>query len=171
MESNKVSVVICHHKGDLFYQCLDSIKNIEGRKIFVTTDSTFPTIISSVILHPTLNNPALKRNIGTKYFNTKYFVFLDDDVEIKYDCIQRMENYLDNHSAVGMVYAMLYKMDNHFKIDTSGSFLTWCGFLYETYVNRIEPIPILSGKSACCMVRRDVFEQVGKFDEDFVIYG
>ena len=96
---------------------------------------------------------------------------MDDDVEVNYHCIQMMEWYLDNYPKTGMVYAMLYKMDDHNKIDTSGSFLTWCGFLYETYIPRINSTTILSGKSACCMIRKDLFFDIGRFDEDFVIYG
>ena len=169
MEDNKVSVVICHHKGDLIQRCFKSLEKINANKIIITSQQTLEPRYT--VFYVDKNEPTYKRNLGTKLLTNKYLAFLDDDIEIKYDCISQMEDYLDSHSDVGMVYAMLYKMDNHQIIDTSGSFLTWCGFLYETYINRIDPIPILSGKSALCMVRRDIFEQVGRFDEDFVIYG
>lgn len=175
----KTTIIICHWQGNLIYRCLKSLGEAKAKNIVVTTVETFKKpsffergiLINVLYLIPSLNNPAFKRNQGARLSQTEYLCFLDDDAEIKYDCIQRMEGYLDNHSDVGMVYAMLYKMDNHNVIDTSGSFMTWCGFLYETYVNRIDPIPILSGKSALCIIRKELFNKIGGFDEDFVIYG
>lgn len=178
MEDNEksylISIIICHWQGNLIYHCLNSLENVKAQKIVVTTDMDYHKIfsdVSTLYLIKELNNPTLKRNQGAILAKGEYLVFMDDDVEVKSDCIDNMADYLDNHSEVGMLYAMLYKMDNHAIIDTSGSFLTWCGFLYETYLNRISPLPILSGKSALCMIRKDLFDKIGKFDEDFVIYG
>ena len=178
----KPSVIICHHKGNLIERCLKSLENIEVESIVVTSNESWQPY-RDIEVHPhkdykcnlTLfvqnNNPAFKRNVGSKRAKGQYLCFMDDDIEVKYDCIEQMEDYLDNHKDVGMVYGLLYKMDNHNKIDTSGSYLTWCGFLYETYINRINSIPILSGKSALCMIRKDLFNKIDRFDEDFVIYG
>lgn len=178
----KTSIIVCHWQGDLIDKCLKSLEDVKAESIVVTSNQSWQPY-RDIEIHPhkdykcdlTLfvqsNNPAFKRNFGSNRANGKYLCFSDDDIEIKYDCIERMEWFLDNHSEVGMLYAMLCKMDNHSKIDTSGSFLTWCGFLYETYINRIYPIPILSGKSALCMIRKGLFNKIGRFDEDFVIYG
>jgi GT2 family glycosyltransferase len=118
------------------------------------------------------NEPAWKRNIGTNFSQGKYIVYMDDDVEVHQHCIRRMKDILKDNKDIGMVYATLYKMDNHEIVDTSGSFLSWSGFLYETYLKRLVTIiPILSGKSACCMVKKDVFYSSGGFDDDYVIYG
>lgn len=170
----KSNIIISHHFGCLIYRCLNSLSSIQAQKIVVTTDKSFvkpSPDIATLFLIPELNKPTFKRNQGAKFAKGKYLVFMDDDIEVKYDCIEKMEEYLDNHSEVGMVYAMLYKMDNHAIIDTSGSFLSWNGFLYETYVERANPACILAGKSALCMIRADLFKKIGGFDEDFVIYG
>lgn len=179
---HKISTIICHHQGELVYRCLKSLEKVDAEKIVITSSQEFKPwqddgihphkdYICGKTLYVIKNEPAFKRNFGAKEPRGKYLVFMDDDVEVKYDCIQRMSDYLDSHADVGMVYAMLYKMDTHAVIDTSGSFFTWCGFLHETYIDRINPVPVLSGKSALCMVRKDVFDAVGGFDEDFVIYG
>ena len=170
MENDKVSILICHHTGDLVYRCLKSLEKIKADKIVVSS-SIRVNKDNLRWLFTIINEPTNKRNWGSELSKGKYIVFMDDDVEVKYDCIQNMSEYLDNHPQVGMVYGMLYKMDNHSVIDTSGSFLTWCGFLNETYIDRVSPTPILSGKSALCMIRKDIFNEVGRFDEDFVIYG
>lgn len=173
MEDIKTSIIICHWKGRLIERCLKSLENINTQKIIISSDITLhPTWKNIEIYYPACNEPTYKRNWRERIFaKGKYLCFIDDDVEVEQNCIENMQEFLDTNFDVGMVYAMLYKMDNHNKIDTSGSFLTWCGFLYETYIDRINPIPILSGKSALCMIRKDLFNKIGRFDEDFVIYG
>lgn len=171
------SIIIAHHTGKLIYRCLESLKDTKGEKIVVTTDQTFnkPIDVKCISLAPipVFNKPTFKRNLGVKNARGKYVAFLDDDLEVSKSCISRMEKYLEDNPKVGMVYALLYKMDDPTKVDTSGSWLTWAGFLYEKYENNLwkSPYPVLSAKSACCMIRKDLFWQVGGFDENFVIYG
>ncbi len=169
----KTSIIIIHWQGNLINRCLKSLENVEAEKIVVTSDNFYNLDWEANIQkhYIKFNEPTLKRNTGTELAKGQYLCFADDDIEIKYDCIKIMEDYFDSHKEVGMIYAFLYKMDDHNKIDTSGSFLTWCGFLYETYWWRFDPMPILSGKSALCMIRKDLFDKIGGFDEDFVIYG
>lgn len=176
MENNKVSIIICHWKNDLIYRCLKSLENINAQKIVLSSDMNFHYYPNVDIYHLGLNEPAYKRNWGaTVIAKGEYLAFLDDDIEVGIHCISRMVNILDQNSDIGMVYATLHKMDknNPYIIDTSGSFLSWNGFLYETYINRPQELitPILSAKSACCMIRKKLFMQVGRFDQDYVIYG
>jgi GT2 family glycosyltransferase len=169
-----VSVVIAHHCGDLVNRCLKSLEGLNVEKIVVTSDLKWRTKDKTVqVLYTKQNEPTWKRNMGTLYTHSKYICFMDDDIEITKHCIRRMSDLLYANDKIGMVYATLYKMDNHKIIDTSGSFLTWSGFLYETYIERTKEIdtPILSGKSACCMIKKDVFYATGAFDNDYVIYG
>lgn len=166
----KVSVIIAHHFGRLIDRCLFSLygKNVE---IIVVSSDYSHNPKSVKLIHTMDNSPTFKRNEGAKLAKGKYICFFDDDIEVEENCIKDMKDYLEAHPECGMVYALLRKMDNHKVIDTSGSFLSWTGFLNETYVDRQSPIPILSAKSACCMVRKDVFNWLKGFDEDFVIYG
>jgi GT2 family glycosyltransferase len=154
----------------LINRCLESLQNENAEKIVVSSSPKDITETSATIYNAEFNNPAYKRNKGAAIAKNKYLCFLDDDIETNPYCIKMMEWYLDTYEDIGMVYATLYKMDNHSVIDTSGSFLTWNGFLYETYTSRIAPSYILSGKSACCMIRKDLFSEIGGFDEDFVMY-
>jgi GT2 family glycosyltransferase len=171
---NKISVVICHHTGILVNRCLKSLEGLDVEKIVITSDTTWKTYDKTVqVLYTKNNEPTWKRNTASLYTKGKYLVFMDDDVEVTKYCIRRMADILDKKDDIGMIYATLFKMDNHKIIDTSGSFLSWSGFLYETYVKRTKELitPILSAKSACCMIRKDVFYATGAFDNDYVIYG
>ena len=169
-----VSVVIAHHTGTLINRCLKSLEGLNVEKIVVTSDLKWKTKDNTVqVLYTKQNEPTWKRNMGTLYAHGKYICFMDDDIEVAEHCIRRMSDLLYANDKIGMVYATLYKMDNYEVIDTSGSFLSWSGFLYETYVKRTKQLytPILSGKSACCMIKKDVFYASGAFDNDYVIYG
>ena len=168
---DKVVCIITHHKGDLIRRCLDSLIGENIRVI--TSDFTFkdPGHKAKIVSWVSRNEPAYKRNKATEFYDGKYIAFLDDDVEVDKNCIKNMADYLDNHPDVGMVYALLYNMQDRKIVDTSGSWLSWTGFLIEKYDVPAVPREILSAKSACCMVRTDLFNQAGKFDEDFVIYG
>ena len=162
-----------HHTGNLINRCLKSLENLDVEKIVITSSLEWTTKDKTVkILHTRINEPTAKRNIATFYASGKYICFMDDDVEIGKDCIDKMVQSLETNHKIGMIYATLLKTDNHNIVDTSGSFLSWNGFLYETYVKKdIRRTFILSAKSACCMIRRNLFYTIGCFDNDYVIYG
>lgn len=173
---NKISIVICHYKGNLIYRCLNSLGFFEG-KVFVIT-SEYKGISRIKVrnekwIYTNRNEPTYKRNLGSSLSQSEYLIFMDDDIQVRKECIERMAETLDTYQDIGMVYAHLFKTDNQNIVDTSGSYLTWNGFLNEEYDNSISSkiAPILSGKSACCMIRKNLFEKIGQFDEDFVIYG
>ena len=167
--NNKVSVIIPHWKGRLYKDAFKSL--------LVPPEDVY--LASSIIAyHPPQkalrfqrNEPTYKRNY-TAFTQPmrEYICFMDDDVEVHYRCIERMAGYLDKHKDVGMVYALLLQKGTT-TIDTAGSWLTSTGFLFESYEYPEEDTLVLSGKSACCMIRRDLFFEIGGFDEDFVIYG
>lgn len=166
-----VTVIIPHHKGtEMIEKCLNSLSKVEADKIVITSDLNFNTKHVGVSVIKTLiNSPTHKRNFAVSRSRSKYLCFMDDDVTVMGDCINDMVHYLDTNPKVGMVYAYLFTEDG--KVDTSGSYLTTIGFLNETYERRLGGIKILSGKSACCMIRRDLFDKLGGFDESYVIYG
>ena len=171
---DKITVIITHHTGRLIDRCLASLPGYDI--VVVTTDQTYKKTTERLVIQlgdcQALNNPAYKRNLGSRYTDRKYLAFLDDDTEMLPDTLPKMAEFLDKNylgREFTMVYGTLYKMDDHTKLDTAGAFLSWNGFLYEDYT--VGTRPVLASKSACCMLRRDVFLTVGKFDETFVIYG
>jgi len=163
---DKTTVIICHHYGKLIDKCLASLPLGANVLIASSTRKVFPVGIS---LYFPRNEPTYKRNYATYFSDTKYLCFLDDDIELTPNCIEEMEKYLDNNADTGMVYAFL--LTDNDAVDTSGSYLSPTGFLIEHYDVPLCPVPILSAKSACCMIRRTLFKRIGEFDEDFVIYG
>ena len=173
----KTTIILLHHTGTLINKCLESLQNTQSDKIIVTSDTQFQWHKHSLpngirVFTNTLNEPAHKRNYGANiarsYYHSDYYCFMDDDTYIEPDCIKNMESFLDYHANVGMVYAKLLKPNG--EIDNCGSYLSSSGFLIENAKESIYPYSVLAGKSACCMIRADLFHKL-YFDDDFVIYG
>lgn len=184
--SNKIpeiSVVTCHHTGEFLFGFLDSIFkstfgfNVDFEVIVITSDEELAMkgIKNCLVVHNT-GLPAEKRNIGARLAKGKYLAFFDDDVEVSPDCLWQLKQGL--RQTIGMTYGKLWNMEHQNRFDEAGGFMTWTGFIWSRAgQNDIDSGQfdmeeyILAGKSASCMVKKDVFNKVGGFDESFGILG
>lgn len=175
--SNGISVVICHHQGDLIYKAIESVKKSVYPKfeiIVVTSKPGMEFEGCRTVLMP--GEPAKKRNIGVRYAQYDYIAFFDDDVEIDKYCLGELF-LICSINGVGMVFGKCYNFEKRGVLDEAGSFLSWNGFLYSRgdrqidfgQYNKVDYI--LAGKSANCMIRRQTFGRVGMFDEWMGILG
>ena len=177
----EISAIICHHKGNFIYKAVESIKSSYGvtfEIIVITSDSELALkgIKGCLLIHSEAG-PAEKRNIGSRVAKGEYLAFFDDDVEVDEYCLENLRvAFLTDD--VGMVYGKLYNMERRRRFDEAGGFLTNTGFIWSRagqndldkgQYDKYEPI--FSGKSASCMIRAEVFNKVGGFDEDFFILG
>lgn len=173
-----ISVIICHHKGNLIQDALRTLSLSEGVEfeIIVATSvfgAQFPACRTIFLNGP----PTYKRNKATLFAHGEYLAFFDDDVIVDKDCLREQFKLMWN-SSVGMVFGKLKNMEFKDRFDEAGSFLTPTGFLWARAESGIidkgqyEKVEsILAGKSASCMIKRKVFHQVGGFDESFGILG
>ena len=170
---------MCHHLGrDLVLKSIRSLqnqKNVEVEIIVATSDKTANFHGTKTIY--VQGGPAHKRNIGFRFATYDLIAFFDDDIEAKSMAVYEMGKVL-KHEGIGMVFGKLLNMEFRNRFDEAGSFLTSSGFLwaraesgcldqgqYETSEN------ILAGKSAACMIRRQVFAEAGMFDASYEILG
>ena len=176
----ELSIIICHHAGSLILRCLKSLETAKGNFecIIVTSMREFSYQGSGITLIYADGGPAYKRNLGASSASGKYLVFLDDDVEIREDCLINFQAFLESKPACGMAFAKILKMDRRDVFDDCGSWLTWTGFLWSRAGNDQidrkqydDPIPILASKSATCIISKQVFSHVGQFDEEMYILG
>lgn len=120
--------------------------------------------------------PAVGRNRGVRAAQGKYILFLDNDTQIDKICIRELVAVLENDGSVGEAQAKLLKLGADNIYDCAGDYLGPLGFLIERSrgvkdVGQFDYIAdILSAKSAGCIIRRDVFDKIGGFDEDFYMY-
>ena len=177
---NKVSAILCHHKGrDLLLKSIASLKaqkRVQLEIIVVTSDATLELAnIKTVLVQ---GGPAYKRNIGLRYAMYDLIAFFDDDIEAEPSCVYEMAKFLTDNQNVGMVFGKLLNMEKRDRFDEAGSFLTDTGFLLaRAGIEKVDTgqfdtaEPILSGKSASCMITRNAFIDAGMFDADFFILG
>ena len=173
-----ISVIICHHKGDLIKQAIETLsksKNVDFEIIVVTSvwqlhfEGTRTFFLDEL--------PAAKRNYASQYAQGQYLAFFDDDIEADKDALYEQFKLFQD-SLVGMTFGKLKNMEFRDRFDEAGSYLTWTGFLWARAESGIEDKgqyekvePILAGKSASCMIRRKLFNQIGGFDKTFGILG
>lgn len=185
-----VSIIIVNHNGIEFVDtCLRSVlasryNNFEV--VFVDNGSNDGSLeyvrkvfgsesrLKFVENHKSLG-PAVGRNRGAKVANGKYLIFLDNDTQAKEDWILRLVEALEKDGSIGAAQAKLLRMDSNF-YDCAGDCLGPLGFLIERSRGQIDNgqldfvADILSAKSAASMIKRELFEKIGGFDEDYYMY-
>jgi len=176
----EISIVVCHHVGTLIHGFLESVRKSVGVSyeiIVMTSDEhiALEGLRDCLVFHST-EPPAGKRNSGANVAQGEYLAFFDDDVEIADDTLYELK--IGFSKDVWMVYGKLWNMEFRHRFDEAGSFLTPTGFLWsragqhEIDCGQYDKEEfVLSGKSASCMIKREYFNKIGGFDEDFGILG
>ena len=155
--SNYEVIVIDDHSTDGSRQYLRNYQFFptQGRDNF-QTNIKFKTIFNNRNL-----GAAKSRNLGAKIAGGKYLLFLDVDTKIAPDCLQQITTKFQSMPNLGGLQA---------KLDTGGHFLSIFGFPYEIPADNQEKL-IFGARSAGMAIRKDLFERIGGFDDDYLIYG
>lgn len=130
------------------------------------------------------NNQALRMAKG------QYVLILNPDTLIQEDTLIILKDFLDNHPTTGAVGCKLINPDGSFQINSRRSMPTpWVAFTRIIGLSRVFPksrffgrynmiyidpdtegeIDVLSG--SLMLVRNDVLQKIGYFDENFFMYG
>lgn len=182
-----ITVIICHHKGDLLYEAVETL--LESRHVkfdIIIATSLYldnPIIDKFWTKHPEVRfiqidgGPATKRNYASRYAQGELIAFFDDDVQVdRYALFEQARIFEDE--SIGMTFGKLKNYEFRDRFDEAGSYLTWSGFLWaraesgcidQGQYEMLEPV--LAGKSASCMIRKKLMKQLGGFDESFEILG
>jgi len=108
---------------------------------------------------------AFPNNIGAKKAKGDLLLFLNNDTKQKHNFISELVKEILNDPKIAICQSLLLKTNG--EIDSSGDFIDSIGVCYSSKV-KIEKISnILSAKGASMMIRKDIFEKIGKFDEKF----
>jgi len=176
----KVSCILCHHKGEeLIKNSIESLLSQKNVEVEIIVASSVPGAnFEGTRTIYVEGGPAHKRNVAFRFAQHNLVAFFDDDIRAYPTAVYEMAKVLEERPDVGMVFGKLLKMDNIKRLDEAGSFLTPSGFLWaRAESNKIdtgefnEIEPILSGKSASCMIKRRVFIESGMFDMTYEILG
>lgn len=121
--------------------------------------------------------PARARNKGAKKARGEFLGFLDSDTEVSPEWLSEGRRCLTSHPRIGAVQCKLLWLKDKKRIDYVGEYLGSLGFLvpvarhFELDKGQYDlEFPILAAKSAGMFIRKDVFEKIGGFDEDYFIF-
>lgn len=114
-------------------------------------------------------------NIGARIARGRYIVFLDNDIEFEDDrWLGELVKVMETDSLIGLAQAKIVLAQDKrcldcvcVAIDALGTWAATYGSRKETFNENQE---ILAASSGCCIVRKEVFNQLGGFDSDYFIY-
>ena len=137
----------------------------------------FPFV--ELVLSPCNSGFAKGNNLGSRQARGEYLLFLNSDCFVKRDTLDTLANYLDRNVRVGIVGCRLLNSDGFIQKSAWKAAGPWNDFLtlfgwrklssvWRRYPDRPVEAEVISG--ALMMVRRECFEALSGFDENFVLY-
>jgi len=185
-----VSIIIANwNGGEIFKACLNSLNKLSypnWELILVDNGSSdgsenFIIRYGKIKYYKLIKN---KTNLGFAQANNQgyrrargaYILLLNNDTKVEPDFLTKLICRIEQHSQIGVIQPKIVIMDNPEYLDNVGAYLTSTGFLeHWGYMEKDggvfdEEKIIFSAKGACMLIRREIIEKVGLFDEDFVSY-
>ena len=194
------SIILANYNGSFFLEdCLKSIQNIvvcgDNYEVIIidnasTDDSvnliknkfpSFKLICSQVNLGFGKAN-----NLGVKHSQGDRILFLNTDTVLVENTPKILSDYLNQYKEIGIISPRITFRDGSYQLSCGklpnlviefidkiryGLDRKWhhvFGSLYNKQYATVQEMGWLTG--ACLMMRRDVFEQLGGFDESFFMY-
>lgn len=186
-----VSVVIVNHNGIEFVDsCLRSVLNNnypDFEVIFVdnaSEDKSLEYVKNTFgsdkrlrfIENKASLGPAVGRNKAIACARGRYVAFLDNDTEVDKDWLTELVKVFESDPAIGAAQSKLLRTEQRESFDSTGDYLTPLGFLSERARGAKDTgqfdyvCDIFSAKSASSIIRKDVLDKIGAFDEDYYMY-
>lgn len=120
-------------------------------------------------------------NFGLKYCRGKYILFLNNDTIVTKNFLDDLVEFIEKDESLAVVQPTILfhrpSTSMHEKINSVGSFILKSGFLYhldygKTYKpsNYKDSYEIFTAYGACFLVRRNLIEKIGLFDESYFAY-
>lgn len=165
-----ISVIIPVYNGGInFRQCLSSLSNLANvYEIIVVADGDTDASASiaeefdvKVLRTPSRKGPAYARNFGANVAKGDILLFIDADVTIKPDIINRIQTVFECEPDIS---ALIGSYD-----DAPGAtnFLSQYKNLFHHYTHQTANEEAFTFWGACGAIRRQVFQHVGGFDESY----
>ncbi len=186
-KKNLVSIIIINWNGikDL-KDLMPSLKKVKYKNfetIIVDHGSTDGSIEYIKKYHPKVKllekgknlGFAKGNNVGYKSSSGEYVLFLNNDTVVEPGFLNYLVEALKDKK-IAVVQPKIIFADSK-KLQSAGTFFTDTGFLYHygydkdpTDEKYNKPSEIFSANGSCMLVKREVIEKVGLFDEDFFLY-
>ncbi|OGF51560.1 hypothetical protein A3I27_01665 [Candidatus Giovannonibacteria bacterium RIFCSPLOWO2_02_FULL_43_11b] len=175
--SEKFSVVIPSYNGKEFLRkTLLALRksNVQPLRYIVVDDYSsdetsemlkkeFPEI--KLIRNEKNLGPTASRNRGAKKAEGEYIVFTDNDILVRDDSLKKLFSFLTKTRDAGMVGGKLINEEGKSVFYNMGNIFRGFISIYD------KSIPVGWIIESFIAVRRDLFEKLGGFDEDYFMFG
>ncbi len=185
-----VSIVVVNYNGRQFLrQCLSTLldTNYPNFEVIVvdnaSTDGSFEEVEESFGSVPNVRlvkngenvGHAEGCNVGARLTEGRYLVFLDSDTEFRDEnWLWELVRVMEGDESVGLAQAKLVLAEDKgcldyvcVAVDALGTWAATYGLKEDGIKENLE---ILAASSGCCIVRREIFNEIGGFDSDYFIY-
>jgi GT2 family glycosyltransferase len=183
----QVSIIVLNYNGrDYLRNCLRSIQQLTYPFIEVivvdngSTDGSVDLVKREAPFAILLIN---ERNLGfsggnnrgIKVAKGKYILLVNNDVILTPESVSELVKVMEQDPSIGMAASKSLLMDNPRIVERVCSFLTPIGLLHHFGMFTEDKgfdqvIEVFSPIAASLMLRKDVIESVGGFDEEFFLY-
>jgi GT2 family glycosyltransferase len=183
----KVSVIIPNFNGQSFLKnCLDSLYNqkIPLEVIVIDNGSEDGSVdyiksISNIILIENKENLGFAKavNQGIAISSNEFVFLLNNDTVIEKNTIFHLLNCINKNENIFSVASKMLQLKDKNLIDDAGDEYTILGHAKKRGLNKLstkkkynEEKEIFSSSAGAALYRKDIFEEIGYFDEIFFAY-
>jgi len=192
--------IVNYNNRNLLNNCINTIYHYAGNIAFsitvidnASTDGSVEMLQTSypnvkIIENPSNYGFAKAHNIGFGLVDTKYLLLLNPDTLFIDNSIEKMASYMENNEKTGILGPAVLNADRSAQY-TGVTFPRNTNFLYETlFLDRILPRSRIFGnhkkiydnhitarnvdylQGSCLMIRKELLQDVGCFDENYFLY-
>lgn len=189
MNKSLISIIIVNYNGKKWLKnCLDSLSLQTYKRfevILVDNASSDGSIQYVKKCYPTVRIVENKsnrgfaggNNDGLKVAQGEYILLLNNDTTVEKKFLKNFIKAFDKIPHLGCAQSKLLLMSKPHKTDLVGSYWTDSSFLYyygyekdASLAKYNTPMPFFSNKGASVLIRRDLIDKYGLFDDDFWCY-
>lgn len=188
MSEPLVSIILAPRNGmEHIPACLESVfaqayKNVEVILVDNASSDSSPDYVErhfpQVNLIRSEENLAYGKgnNLGVSTAKGELLLFLNHDTVVTEGFLMELVKVMQDRPATAVAQSKILMASDRALVDSAGAYLTRTGMWFhpgrgepDSLIDQ-EPVEILGAAGACVLIRRDVFETLGGFDQDFVIY-
>ena len=181
----RTTIIIPNYNGLNFMEpCFESLEKqtMKNFKILVVDNGSTDGSVEWLKEHevPTIFLPENTGftgavNVGIKAADTPYVILLNNDTKVDPRYVEAMERAISSSEKIFSVSSKIHQMYRPELMDDAGDMYSVLGWAYQRGVGRPEekynkPRRIFAACAAAAIYRREVFEEIGYFDQMHFAY-
>ena len=181
----KVSAIIVNwNDKDVITECIQSLLDQDTKQIEIIISDNGSKDGSIDLLRklfPSIKIIENQKNLGfgsainrgLAIASGDHLLFLNSDLKLDSKCIGQLTTLLESDSNIGGVIPKILYIDRENTINSLGVLVNYTGIAYPNLLDQQDPNWMEPFESACggiFMLRREVYETVGGFDENLFLY-